>query len=687
MTKVFNIRQFFKVLDIENKETFVPCGYPNGDPKVRIGNTLHTYDEVKFKIEMQQCQRVGLWIPKGYIVVDCDTLESAEKVTKFLDSNNIETVVFKTKKGKHFFFKTDEQLSQVVNGETQLGAFVDYRVSEKGYIILPINDIDRGILNIVDDIPELPFELTVKPKLATKVRSVKENGPKNDLKPIVGRNDNLMRHLSGVINYNVFRDYNMLLTYALGYNAQYEQPLEYNEVVKVVKSVYGRYTPPTFLDDKGRIEPLELAKTLVDEFNYIHYRKSSFSYKDGYYHKYLENEHLNAEVIKYVQNTTDSKITVKTLNDTVAFMKNLNTKAVQKSEYISVKNGLVSLKDFSIIPHSSEHITFFQVPCTLESTEKALERFEGSSLSKYLTTTFKGDRELINAVQEILGMSLMPNPKKYQKAVILNGGGSNGKSLFINLLKALHGNVVSSVPFKSLDGSSGQNFDLYNMLGVNVNIDADASGTRLTETSNFKKLTSGDNVQLTKKGEQGVSGELDILLLMCMNELPSTADKSDGFFRRCDIIPFNQKFAKAEQCIDRGDVLPIDVTLEDTIINEEMDILLAFALKGLERVRERGYKLSPCKAIENAVTEYQLENDSVLAFYEDTKEGEIIPLLGGNAYYQIYLQWCERSNLAPVTTHSFGKAMKKRYKSKISNGVKYIDVPIPKSFSSLIENK
>ena len=687
MTKVFNIRQFFKVLDIENKETFVPCGYPNGDPKVRIGNTLHTYDEVKFKIEMQQCQRVGLWIPKGYVVVDCDTLESSEKVTKFLEDNNIETVVFKTKKGKHFFFKTDEQLSQVVNGETQLGAFVDYRVGEKGYIILPINDSDRAILNLVDDIPELPFELTIKQKTDRKASSLKNNAPKNDLRPIVGRNDSLMRYLSSVINYNVFKDYNMLLTLALGYNAQYEQPLDYNEVVKVVKSVYGRYTPPTFLDDKGRIIPLELAKILVDEFKFIHYRKSLFTYKDGYYKKYQESEFLSADIIKYVQNTTDTKLGTRTLSDTVSFMKILSTKEMQKSRYISVENGLISLDDFSIIPHSPEHITFFKVPCTLKSTEKALERFEGSSLNKYLTTTFKGDRELINNVQEILGMSLMPNPKKYQKAVILNGGGSNGKSLFINLLKALHGNVVSSVPFKSLDGSSGQNFDLYNMLGVNVNIDADASGTRLSETSNFKKITSGDNVQLTKKGEQGVNGELDILLLICMNNLPSTADKSDGFFRRCDIIPFTQKFAIPEECEGKEDVLPIDFTLEDTIINKEMDILLAFALEGLKRVKERNYKLTPCKAINEAIKEYQLENDSVLAFYEDTKEGEIIPLLGGNAYYNIYVEWCDRSNLTPVTSTTFGKDMKKRFEHKRSNGTKFINVPVPKVFNGLIDNK
>lgn len=657
------------------------------ESKKRIGKKFYTYDKSLNSIDTGYCARVGLWIPKGYIVIDCDTKEDTEIVMNYLETNDIETPIIQTSKGIHVIFKFDGEIKQTVKSLTNTGAEVDYRTAEHGYIVLPINDTDRSVLKVSDEVAELPSHLL------PVVDSNATNKPKNTIKAKGGkisegsRNDTIFRMLCKYVSSPMFRNEETLLPLALGLNSIHcEEPLSFEELQIIVKSVIENYQPLPFIEETGKytvvVESL-LAKQIEEDTGYKRYLHSDFIYNGTFYEKLEEKTDMQKIIKNYIEMTGNNVLVkMKTIDETLKQLKIDNSiKEVDSKKFIAVENGLINIEDYSIIPHTRDHITFFKVPCVFESIETSLERFEGSALEKYLTTTFKGDSEVINVVQEVLGMSLKPNPKLFQKAVVLSGSGSNGKSLFINLLKSLHGNNISSVPFSAIDNDKqGQNFDLYNMIGKNVNIDADASGARIKSAANFKKITSGDNVQLTKKQEQASSGILEMLLILCMNELPSTADRSDGYYRRWAIIPFNQQF-KHEREIEYGtDVLPIDFTLEKRITENEMDILLAFALKGLERVVANNYKLSNSSAIQNAEDDYRLESDSVEAFYKDittVEENKVVPIVGGSVFYSIYTDWCNNSNKTPVTMTAFGKAMKQKFAWKSSNGIKYLQVPLP----------
>ncbi|MDY4079649.1 MAG: phage/plasmid primase, P4 family [Clostridium sp.] len=695
-------------IDFNEDKTFVLCGarrdyngrkgidtlekeeadadYIYKELKKRIGNKLYTYEEALKSLKNSFCARIGLWIPKSYIVIDTDTKEASEKVLQYIKDKKIDTPIITTKKGYHIIFKNGLEIDkQLVNKPIKLGCNVDYRIGNKGYIILPINDDDRRIEHLGNKIESItnslsPLEEDIKvgnkkKNVSNKKNSSKDLETQNDTEKTVKkgkRNDTLFKYLCKFSRNNELRKYEVLLNLALGFNQiKCNPPLDIEEVKTITKSVIENYTQPIFLNEKGNVIPGVLADEVENDYQYKCYRKSDYLYNNKYYKKIEDKEIILGIIEKYIKETgNDMLIRTSTLEEVLKILKIRNTISQDfKASYICVENGLVDLNTFEVKDHTPKEITFFKVPCIFTSIEEGLKKLKGSRFEQYLNTTFQNNKEIIDNIQEIMGMSLAPNPKKYAKAVCLLGEGSNGKSLFINILKALHGDIVSTVSLKDIDGKGEQNFNLYNMIGRNINIDADASGARLEDTGNFKKIITADPIQCVKKGEQATTVVLNILLVFGLNKMPSSSDKSFGFARRLDIIPFNQEFCKNGEKKNNKNALPVDFRLEEDILTKEMDIVLAFALEGLKRMRGNNYTLSKCNLREDVTEEYRLNNDSVLAFYEENKNGQYIKDVSASIIYNFYCSWCKNNELAEVSATSFGIKFKKFYKKKKSNGV------------------
>jgi len=635
--------------------------------KTRIGNKLYTYEKALEMVKNGFCSKIGLWIPKGLIVLDTDTDEASKKVLEYINEKKINTPIVKTKKGYHFYFRFDLDVSQMVAGEINIGVKVDYRVAGKGYVVLPFNDSNRKIINICE--PEFIRNSLLPTKKSTslsEVSSVKACEVANDkVKKFQegSRNQNLFKYLSGYINSQNYRDRDSFLALGIGLNIlKCNPPLAIEEVETIVKSVIEHYKLPEFYDEKGNIDSSMLAETVAHQITYKYYMNKHCIYNGEYYSSLESIEQLQKIVYDFIDNSNKRK--TRTINEVIDMLKMNNfIKQQETSKFITVENGLISLDDFKIYEHSKDIFTMFKVPC--KYYHDSITKLKGSRFEKFLKTTFKNDEKTILIAGEVLGASLLPNPKKFKTLVCLLGEGSNGKSVFINILKALHGNIVSSVPLKNLDnGGNGQNFELYNMVGKNVNIDADASGTRLEATENLKKITTGDAVSLVKKGEQAYTAVLNVLLVIALNKMPSSQDKSFGFARRFRILPFEQEFADESDLDKKPNALAVDLTLEDDILKKEMDIVLAFALEGLKRLLNNNYKTTKSARVEEATNNYIEENDSVLAFKNDCDiNGEFTFEIHATDLFSYYETWCINNELPPVNKTTFGR----RYKTLIND--------------------
>src|SRR5699024_1243807 len=87
-----------------------------------------------------------------------------------------------------------------------------------------------------------------------------------------------------------------------------------------------------------------------------------------------------------------------------------------------------------------------------------------------------------------------------------------------------------------------ERFRTSQLVGKIANIGDDSGSDLLKNTAIFKKIVTGDSITVEYKHGQPFSFNNKAKLLFSANNLPPSSDKSDGFFRRMIIIPFNAVF-------------------------------------------------------------------------------------------------------------------------------------------------
>jgi putative DNA primase/helicase len=123
-----------------------------------------------------------------------------------------------------------------------------------------------------------------------------------------------------------------------------------------------------------------------------------------------------------------------------------------------------------------------------------------------------------------------------QKALLLVGDGSNGKSTLINLIKAFTGHEnVSAVSLQELENNRFSKADLYNKL---VNLYADLLDGALKTVGTFKMLTGSDPIKGERKFQNSFLFKNFAKLIFLANKVPKVFEDRDAFFRRWTILTF-----------------------------------------------------------------------------------------------------------------------------------------------------
>ncbi|WP_256090647.1 DNA primase family protein, partial [Streptococcus agalactiae] len=159
-----------------------------------------------------------------------------------------------------------------------------------------------------------------------------------------------------------------------------------------------------------------------------------------------------------------------------------------------------------------------------------------------LATFFCNDQELIDYVQEIIGMAAIG--KVYQEHMIIAyGGGANGKSTFWNTIARVLGSYSGKLSADALTMSNKRNVspELAELKGKRLVIASEmAEGMRLN-TAVVKQITSTDEIQAEKKYKDPFHFVPSHTLVLYTNHLPKVGANDDGTWRRLVVIPFNAK--------------------------------------------------------------------------------------------------------------------------------------------------
>lgn len=148
----------------------------------------------------------------------------------------------------------------------------------------------------------------------------------------------------------------------------------------------------------------------------------------------------------------------------------------------------------------------------------------------------------IENLYEIIGFCFI---RKYfiERIIALIGSGSNGKSVYRQLLRNVIGDKnVCSTSLEILSKSRFEQSKLFNKMVCEM---GETNLQKMENTQNIKKLVSGKDLI---GGEFKNKNPFDFLnyakMIISTNNLPPTDDKTDGFYRKWLIIEFPNTFQK-----------------------------------------------------------------------------------------------------------------------------------------------
>ena len=279
-----------------------------------------------------------------------------------------------------------------------------------------------------------------------------------------------------------------------------------------------------------------------------------------------------------------------------------------------------------------------------------------------LNKTFLGDRELINYVQEVVGLAVIG--KVYVEAMIIAyGEGRNGKSTFWNTISRVLGSYGGDVSADTLTVGCRRNVkpEMAELNGVRLALAKELEEGMRLNTSVVKQLTSTDAILGEKKFCKPASFIPSHTLVLYTNHLPRVGAMDEGTWRRLIVIPFNAVFE------GKGDVK----NYTDFLVENAGPYILSWIIEGARRIIQKEFHLNNPAVVQAAIDEYRDESDWFNEFFTECCEAdESYTVMSGDLYTE-YRAFCLRMGEFARSTAEFYKvlASKGYFKKRVSKGV------------------
>ena len=317
------------------------------------------------------------------------------------------------------------------------------------------------------------------------------------------------------------------------------------------------------------------------------------------------------------------------------------------AEVLVVENGILDLRTNQLRDHTPRLFAQFKLPYLYEETATC-PKFEAT-----LNTIFDDPAE-IDLTQEIFGTTIVGG-NNWRTIWLWQGATHGGKGVLTRVLCLLIGkeNYVSLRA-----GSFGGQFALWNARGKLLIVVPDINGKRPLPAAFVeaaKIISGGDPVDIDGKHKQEVCEILPAKILMVTNDILRMEDESAALFNRFKCLKFvHHFFPKGHRLYESG--RPQNEKLEDELV-EELSGILNWALKGLQRVNEKGFT-TPKASIELQDT-LETEGAPIQTFASErlVKDSGNSILVG--EVYADYLDWCEEQDIAePLKMGNFGTSLR-----------------------------
>lgn len=285
-----------------------------------------------------------------------------------------------------------------------------------------------------------------------------------------------------------------------------------------------------------------------------------------------------------------------------------------------------------------------------------------------LNQVFEGDDRLVGYMQRNLGYSMTGHTSE-QIFTFLYGEGSNGKSLVLNVSRAvLGGYAIQTQPEAYMtrrDSGNGPTPQLARMAGARLAISNEVSDGAHLDEAVVKQLTGCNPVVA-----RFLHGQLFEYIpvakhIMAGNHKPQIRGDDHAIWRRMVLVPFRRKFSDHE----KDPVLPDKLRMEyPGILNWFIQGAVAWYASGLQVP----------DVVKQEVTTYRSDMDLIGQWIETAlrkTEGVTTP---ARQLYQRFAQWCQGGGHTPISETRFAARMAARGFAKVhtNKGRAYVGVSL-----------
>lgn len=410
----------------------------------------------------------------------------------------------------------------------------------------------------------------------------------------------------------------------------------------MIRGVSAYFDRPPSGNGPDRFVPARLAADIASEYRIVRGPGGGIWYDAGGVYR-VGAEDLVKDTVRRVLGEAYRQ---NHLNEVLSWCRTLPVEVTTDpppENLLNVANGVLDIDTLELRQVGADDRFTYQLPVRWNPYAKC------PSIAEFMREVLPADVVAAGLVGELFGMCVVPTGR-YRRAVMLLGPGSNGKSVFLRLAKALLGpDNVASVTLQAL---SEDRFAKAQLFGKLANVAGDLDSKPLERSGSFKTLTGDDLVTAEEKFGQPFQFVNYATLVFSANEWPVSYDQTDAYFTRWIAVPFNQRYRE-----DGGELLPgerrADPKLGDRISTPaELEGLLVVAVQGARRLRERGGFLIP-ESVRAAVADYRQWADTVMAWIDETVTAAPDGTVSRKAVYKAYVEWCRDNGRSPVSSKKF----------------------------------
>lgn len=337
---------------------------------------------------------------------------------------------------------------------------------------------------------------------------------------------------------------------------------------------------------------------------------------------------------------------IQTRNKIMEMLKRIGRKNMPKDidkNWVQFKDAIVNVKTEQQIQPTPEYFTTNPIPWNLGESEETpiIDRIFGEWVAgKYVET-----------LKEIAAYCLLC-AYPIHRIFCMVGSGCNGKSKYFEFLSKLVGreNICSS----ELDLLVKSRFEASKLYKKLVCIMGETNLGAMAKTSLIKKLSSEELVGMEFKMKNSFENRNYAKIIIGTNALPTTTDKTKGFYRRWIIIDFPNEFTEKK-----------DIIAE--IPDIEYRNFCRKAIKLLKKiVNDREF--SNEGSVEERMKRYEARSNPLTKFIEEECIKDVNGDMLLSAIHDDYTKWCENNGHRVINNKELSKLLvelgyeKKRYK-------------------------